>query len=102
MSGKGNYKDSAKSTYKIVLAKVKVLTVESTSKSSFDVSWKKVKGAKKYQLQYKQAGSEWKTVTAKGTSKTVKGLKAGKTYQIRVRAVAGEQKGRGPTRPPWT
>ena len=93
LTGKGNYKGSAKATFKIVLGKVKAPTVKAKSKTSAKVSWKKVKGAKKYQLQYRQAGGKWKAKAVKGTSKIVKSLKASKLYQFRVRAVAGKQKG---------
>ena len=93
VTGKGNYKGSAKATFKIVLGKAKTPTVKGASKTSVKVSWKKVKGAKKYRLQYRQAGGKWKAKTVKGASKTVKGLKADKLYQFRVRAVAGKQKG---------
>ncbi|MBR3258237.1 MAG: fibronectin type III domain-containing protein, partial [Eggerthellaceae bacterium] len=52
-----------------------------------------VKGAKKYELQWRADGGAWKSVTVKGTSKAVKGLEHGKLYQLRVRAVAGKEKG---------
>ena len=59
--------------------------------ASFTATWKKGKAASGYQLQYalKKSFSGAKSVRVKGvktTSKTVKSLKTGKTYYVRVRA----------------
>ncbi|MDO4807724.1 MAG: fibronectin type III domain-containing protein, partial [Coriobacteriales bacterium] len=87
------YKGSAKATFSITLAKARLATVGNTAKSGFSASWAKVAGAKSYELQWRRAGGKWKTVSAKGTSKLVAGLKPGGLYQFRVCAVAGETKG---------
>ena len=55
-----------------------------------DVRWAKVKGAKSYQVQWRERGGKWKTVAVRGTEITVKGLKYGKFYDFRVRAAAGK------------
>ena len=73
---------------KLKAAKLKSLT---GGKSSFTAKWNKVKGVDGYQLQYslsKKFKSK-KTVTvksAKSIKKTVKKLKAKKTYYVRIRA----------------
>ena len=58
-------------------------------KKSFTAKWKKVKGAKGYQLQYalsqKKLG-KGKRKNVKKTSVTIKKLKGKKTYYVRVRA----------------
>ena len=93
VTGKGNYKDSAKATFQIELAKAKLTTVGYVRTSTMDARWGKVAGAKSYELQWRKVGGKWKTVSTKGTSTTVKNLKIGKLYQLRVRAVAGKQRG---------
>ena len=70
-------------------------TVAYPSKSRVDVSWRAAKGAKTYQLQWRKAGAKkWTTVSAKGKSKTVTGLKAGACYEFRVRGVNGKVRGK--------
>ena len=61
-------------------------------KRRFTVKWKKVKGVKGYQIQYSRSKKfkkkARKTVTikkAKITKKTIKKLKSGKRYYVRVR-----------------
>jgi uncharacterized protein YjdB len=60
-------------------------------KKKFTFKWKKVKKAKGYEIQYatnKKFTKNAKKVTVKGgkkTSKTIKGLKKGKTYYVRIR-----------------
>ena len=59
-----------------------------TGKKSMTVSWKAVSNANKYQVQYRKAGtSKWTTKMTTKRSITIKGLKKGKTYQVRVRAI---------------
>lgn len=64
----------------------------SKGKKSFKVTWKKASGAAGYEIQYatdSKFKKNKKTVTiknAKTTSATVKKLKSGKTYYIRIRA----------------
>ena len=72
------------------------VTVKKTSirkltkgKRSFTVTWKKVSGATGYQIYYKtgKAKAVTKNVGAKGLSKKIKGLKKGKVYTVKVRAL---------------
>ena len=45
------------------------------------------KGAKSYQIAYKRKGTtKWKTVTVSAKSKTIKSLKKGKRYYVKMRA----------------
>ena len=55
--------------------------------------WAKVAGAKSYQVQWRKHGGKWKTKSVKSAKATVKGMKSGKLYDFRVRAVAGKSKG---------
>ncbi len=65
-------------------------------KRSFKASWKKVKGAKKYEVMYSRSKDMSKAVTVKTknskTALTVKKLKAGKKYYVCVRAIRGKEK----------
>ena len=73
-------------TYKPNLLKPSTLKVSSRSTNVLKLSWSKVSGVSGYQLQRK-SGNSWKTVaTTTSTSSTVKSLKAGTTYNFRVRA----------------
>lgn len=65
-------------------------------KKQVTVSWKKAAKASGYQIQYSTAKNfnGVKTVTAKGTSKKIKGLKSGKTYYVKVCAYAKDGKGK--------
>lgn len=64
------------------------LSVKNNKKKTVTVSWKKVKGANGYQVQY-AANTAFSKKTAKSTKKTkliIKKLKKKKTYSFRVRA----------------
>ena len=51
------------------------------------VTWSKAKGSVNYQIWYRLKGNTtWKKTTATDTSKLLKNLTAGKTYQVKVRA----------------
>ena len=63
-------------------------------KKSFTVTWKKVNGAKGYQVQYSLT-KNFKKAVVKNVTKTtltVKKLKSGKKYFVRVKAVASDKK----------
>ena len=84
---KGNYEGKYTKTFKINPAKVTGLTLKSTNSKQFKATYKKVIGGVKYQVVYRVKGtSTWKKVTTTNTYKTVKSLKGGKTYQVKVRA----------------
>lgn len=92
----GYYKSYVSATFSIAknaLSQVKNLKLKA-GKKSFTASWTKLSGAKKYQLAYKlSSASSWKTVTNKKNKLTLKKLKKGKNYVVRVRAVKGSVKG---------
>lgn len=85
ITGVGNYTGKTKATYAIMPEKAKITSLKAGSKK-FTVKVVKEKGAK-YQVAYKVKGtSKYKTVTTSNVTKTVKGLKKGKTYSVKVRA----------------
>ncbi len=74
-------------------AKIKKLTVKSKTKKKITVSWKKVSGAKGYQIQVSKKKNFKKIIFKKFASKkkiTIKSsrIKSKKTYYVRVRAYA--------------
>ena len=88
--------------------KVKSVKLASGSKSTLTLSWSKVTGAEKYEIQ-QYVSKKWKTIkTTSKTYCTVTKLKADKSYKFRVRAVAGKYYGSysssftGKTVPPGT
>jgi hypothetical protein len=81
----------------VKLAKVKGVTAKSTAKKTVKVSYKKVAKAASYKIQLstskKFTKATTKTVSSKKLTKTVKGLKSGKKYYVRVQAVKGSTTG---------
>ncbi len=68
-------------------AKVKGLSAKNKKKKSVTLSWKRVKGAAGYQIQYtSDAFAKKKAKNTKKTKITIKKLKKKKTYSFRVRA----------------
>lgn len=69
-------------------AKVKKPTLKNVKGKKMSVTYKKVTGAKGYQIVYstnaKFKGA--KKTTASALNKSIKGLKKGKTYYVKVRA----------------
>lgn len=88
ITGKNNCTGSVTAKFKIVPKKGKITKLKRLSKGKIRVKWRKVKGAKTYRLQWRVKGKKWKTVKTKKRSVVVSGLKKGKRYQFRVRAVA--------------
>ncbi|MCI8956854.1 MAG: hypothetical protein HFG29_07685 [Eubacterium sp.] len=82
------------------ITKVQLKQVKNNKKRAVSLKWKKVKNAKKYQIQYSlhkkfKSGKKFKTRT-KYTSKisfTIKKLTKKKTYFFRIRAINGKQMG---------
>lgn len=97
VTGKGAYGGSVTKTFKIKPGRPSIKAVKGVKKG-FKATWAKKSKAEAtgYQVQYstKKSMKGAKTKTVKGTSKTVKGLKAGKRYYVRVRAykTVGKQK----------
>ncbi len=77
--------------------KVKKPTVKNSAKKAMKVTFKKVKGADGYQISYstskKFKKGSVKTVTAAKSPKTIKKLKKGKTYYVRVCAYKKDSAG---------
>lgn len=89
VKGKGGYTGTVKKTFKII-PKVVKLSGMTAGKGKLTAKWKKGKGITGYQLQYglkkNFIGAKKVKVTKIGTVKTtLKGLKAGKTYYVRIR-----------------
>lgn len=77
--------------------KVTISSLKSTSTKKMTVKWKKVSTAEGYQVVYSTSSkfTSKKTITvSKSTlSRTVKSLKKGKTYYVKVRAYRKDVKG---------
>lgn len=72
--------------YKASVSKPNSLTIATRNTTSLTLNWSKVGGVSGYQLQRK-SGDKWNTITnTTSNSYTVKSLKAGTTYNFRVRA----------------
>lgn len=70
-------------------SKVTISSVKNSSSKKMTVKFKKVSGAAGYQMVYatnKSFSKNVKKITLKSTAKTLKSLKKGKTYYVKVRA----------------
>lgn len=84
ITGKDNYTGTV--TKNFVIKPRKVSNVKVTKgKKRVTVRYKKQDGAR-YQIYYKTAGSKYKTVKTTAVKRTIKKLKSGKRYTIKVRA----------------
>ena len=88
VTGTGNYTGTVKRTFTIKPAKAATPTLSSDATKQVKVTWKKSKGGVTgYQVAYRVKGAKsWKKTSTKKLSKTLKKLKACKTYQVKVRA----------------
>ena len=90
IKGKGSYEGTKTATFKINPKKSAVKKLTSAKAKQAKVTVKKVSGATGYQVTYstskKFTKSTTKTASFKGTSKTLKSLKKGKTYYVKVRS----------------
>lgn len=68
-------------------AKVKNVNVVKQTKKSVQVRWKIVAGAEQYYVEIKKGNTVKKTVTTAKHKITVRGLKAGTKYKVKVRAL---------------
>ena len=78
------------------LGKVTSLKAKNNKKKTVTLSWKKVRGAKNYQIQYSQNKKfkKAKTKTVKKVKCTITKLAKSKTWYFRVRAISsGGKKG---------
>lgn len=92
----GNYTLYAK-WKKVSVKRTSVKSLKRVSKTKLKVSYKKISGAKGYQITYstskKYSKKKTKSVTASSTKKTLKKLKKGKTYYVKVRAYKKDSQG---------
>ncbi len=91
VKGKGDYKGKLTKTFVIKPGKAKISKLTSPKTKQLKVKIKKSQGGVTgYQIAYssskKFAASKTKTISVKTTGKTVKGLKKGRTYYVKVRA----------------
>ena len=97
-SGKGGNNtsvDKPKETSK--LDRVRLSTVKNNSPKCAVIKWKKVKNGTLYEVQYttdKKFGKNIKKKKVKKTSYTIKKLKKGKSYYVRVRAGQKDKNGK--------
>ncbi len=68
-----------------LLAVPKSLAVKTATATSLTLTWKKVSGAKKYQVYYSTNGKKWSKATTKKTSYTILDLKPNTQYKVKVR-----------------
>lgn len=86
ITGKGKYTGTLTKTFTVKPGKVTIKSTAGGAKK-LTVKWGKKSGGVKYQIKYRVKGtSTWKNAYTSNTYKTIKNLKAGKTYQVKVRA----------------
>lgn len=91
LKGKGSNKSNSS------IAAVKKLKVKNSSRKALTVSYGKASNAKKYKIQYsldKSFKSNVKSKTTAKTNYTIKNLKKGKTYYVRVCGINGSSQGK--------
>lgn len=69
-----------------ILKKVSGIKATKRANKSLSIKWSNQANASKYQVRYKAKGGSWKTKTVKANVLRLSKLKAGKQYQIKVRA----------------
>ncbi|MBE5941563.1 MAG: hypothetical protein E7264_03370 [Lachnospiraceae bacterium] len=80
----------SKNTKSIKKQKPKKVKVKNVTPTKVKITWKKVSGAKKYCVTYFNKKSNVKKQYVKGTSATIKGLKANTKYTYYVQAIGKE------------
>lgn len=87
ITGNGNYTGSRQLRFTIAMPKSNINKLTALNKRKVRITYKKIKGAAKYQVQYsmKKNFARAKTKTAKGNSLKVSRLKVKKKYYFRVR-----------------
>lgn len=89
VSGTGKYNGSQSISFKIIPKKISSVSVSTKKKGTMTVKWKKTAQISGYQIVY-SANRNFKNshtlkVGKNTTSKTIKSLKKGKTYYVKVR-----------------
>lgn len=89
IKGKGKYSGSVSKTFKVCPPKTTLKSASSPAKGKLKVKYTKEKNATAYQITYSTSSSFAKSKTASKSSakltKTISGLKSGKTYYVKVR-----------------
>ncbi len=80
----------AKTAQSVKKQKPKKIKVKNVTPAKVKITWKKVSGAKKYCVTYYNKKSKLKKKYVKGTSATIKGLKANTKYTYYVQAIGKE------------
>lgn len=70
------------------------ITEKTAKTSSISLRWKKVRGATKYQVEYKKSHGRWKKHRTSSTRTTLRRLKSDTKYSLRVLAMKKSDKGR--------
>ena len=88
IKGKGNYSGTVSKTFKIIPKKTILKTAASPKKGQLKVTYTKQTNITGYQITYALDKSFTKSKASKSSaklSKTISGLKSGKTYYVKVR-----------------
>ena len=85
VSGK-NFSGTKNLTFRILPGKASAKAKAGKKSMKVTIASQKDQGVTKYQISYRIKGKSWKNITVTKTKKTIKKLKKGKKYQVRVRA----------------
>lgn len=86
--GRGDATGVKTATYTVIPAKAKITKLTRGSKKlTVYYANQKATGVTKYKIGYKRSGYGWKYTTTTSTSKTIKSLKKGKKYYVKVQAI---------------
>ncbi|MGN0633102.1 MAG: right-handed parallel beta-helix repeat-containing protein [Oscillospiraceae bacterium] len=94
ITGKGSFTGTVKYSFYIKPKKTAVKTLSSSSQK-MRLEWKKTAGCSGYEIEYstssKFTSAKKLFVSSDSTAKTIKGLKSGKKYYVRIRAYKNYQ-----------
>ena len=87
ITAQGNYTGTAAKAFVVKPGKANITSIKAGKKKA-TVKIKAIPGATTYKIAYKQRGTsyKYKYVTTSATAKTIKGLKSGKVYKVKVLA----------------
>jgi hypothetical protein len=90
ITGKGKYGGTTAKYFKIVPVKQTITGIRSPKTTAIKVAWKKDSQASGYEIRFSTSSSfkscRSVSVSKKYTARTLKGLKKGKTYYVKVRS----------------
>ena len=72
------------------LGKTSITSVKQVGKKAVNLTWKKISGAKGYEVQYRSGGNSWKSKVTQKNKICITGLNMDETYQFRIRAYKTE------------